>query len=148
MIAEFLTELDYGDDDGRPETEVVRRLGACEAQKMGLAPTPSDEELVELGKKAAREAESFFLSAGALQRRVESLRRMRAFGEEIAAKYPAERRRNHKQWNREIFPRAVARKSRATERTEAFNGSKRRLYPGPRTQQMDINRVERSLTFT
>jgi 2,3-bisphosphoglycerate-dependent phosphoglycerate mutase len=94
MIAEFLTELDYGDDDGRPETEVVRRLGACEAQEMGLAPTPSDEELVELGKKALRRWETeCVLPVGwrFLQRRVESLEdEWRAFGEEIAAKYPAE----------------------------------------------------------
>ena len=30
IVEEFLTELDYGEDDGRPEAEVARRLGALE----------------------------------------------------------------------------------------------------------------------
>ncbi|MBR4834597.1 MAG: histidine phosphatase family protein [Thermoguttaceae bacterium] len=30
IVEDFLTELDYGEDDGRPETEVARRLGAIE----------------------------------------------------------------------------------------------------------------------
>lgn len=30
IVEDFLTELDYGEDDGRPEAEVARRLGAVE----------------------------------------------------------------------------------------------------------------------
>ena len=45
-IADFLTELDYGEDDGLPEEEVVRRLGRVEARE-----TNSDEDELSLGKK-------------------------------------------------------------------------------------------------
>ena len=46
----FLTELDYGEDDGRPETEVVLDVGRAEAERAGLA--LSDDELTALGKEA------------------------------------------------------------------------------------------------
>ncbi len=39
IVEEFLTELDYGEDDGRQETEVARRLGAVELAGVSNSPT-------------------------------------------------------------------------------------------------------------
>lgn len=46
---DFLTELDYGEDDGRPEEEVLEKLGGCEPN----APTDKVER-ASLGKTALR----------------------------------------------------------------------------------------------
>ena len=90
QIADFLTELDYGEDDGRPDKEVVKRLGALEANSSDLSP----EELETLGREALRrwDAERI-LPVGwrFLQDRVNKLEDdWRAFGRMIAKKYPAE----------------------------------------------------------
>ena len=90
QIADFLTELDYGDDDGQPETEVVRRLGKLEA----TSSNPSTQEIETLGKEALKRWDSEkILPVGwrFLQDRVNRLEDdWRAFGREIAHKYPAE----------------------------------------------------------
>ncbi len=60
VVEEFLTELDYGEDDGRPETEVARRLGAVELA-ISETPTPSARgseplEVVDLSPEAVETA--------------------------------------------------------------------------------------------
>ena len=51
--AEFLTELDYGSDDGRPENEVVLRLGAI-ALRRQLSPATTIDDLQAAGKAALK----------------------------------------------------------------------------------------------
>ncbi len=60
IVENFLTELDYGVDDGRPEAEVARRLGALELA-ISETPTPpsrADEplEVVDLSPEAIETA--------------------------------------------------------------------------------------------
>ena len=55
--AEFLTELDYGNDDGRPEDEVVIRLGMVENPGMITADTTLDE-VRSAGKAALKRWDS------------------------------------------------------------------------------------------
>ena len=49
----FLTELDYGQDDGRPEEEVELRLGIVEA-RAAIRPESSLEELRQAGRAALK----------------------------------------------------------------------------------------------
>ncbi len=90
QIADFLTELDYGEDDGRPESEVVKRLGALEA----TSSDPSPQEIETLGKEALKRWDTErVLPVGwrFLQDRVNRLEDdWRAFGRKIASRYPAE----------------------------------------------------------
>lgn len=90
QIADFLLELDYGEDDGRPETEVVRRLGAAEAQASGQNATP--DQLEELGKAALKrwDAEKRLPAAWQfLQERVDRLEDdWRNFGRMLTENYP------------------------------------------------------------
>ena len=51
--ADFLTELDYGADDGRPENEVVLRLGAI-ALRRQLSPVTTIDDLQAAGKAALK----------------------------------------------------------------------------------------------
>ncbi len=55
--AEFLTELDYGQDDGKPEDDVVLRLGIAESCN-ALTPEVSLDELRESGKNALKKWDS------------------------------------------------------------------------------------------
>ncbi|MBR2345228.1 MAG: histidine phosphatase family protein [Lentisphaeria bacterium] len=52
-MADFLTELDYGDDDGKPEDEVVLRLG-----KAAFPEENSPERLYEAGKTVLKKWDS------------------------------------------------------------------------------------------
>ena len=54
---EFLTELDYGADDGKPENEVVLHLGAVEMRSQITEKTTIDE-LMESGKAALKKWDS------------------------------------------------------------------------------------------
>ncbi len=60
IVEDFLTELDYGVDDGRPETEVARRLGAVELAVCETPSTPSRAaeplEVVDLSPEAIETA--------------------------------------------------------------------------------------------
>ena len=47
-LADFLTEIDYGADEGRPETEVVARVGAEALAKWNNAATPPQGWLVDV----------------------------------------------------------------------------------------------------
>lgn len=47
----FLTELDYGEYDGRPETEVIQKLGALEAKAQGKH-TDNSQDFISLGNEA------------------------------------------------------------------------------------------------
>lgn len=51
--AEFLTELDYGNDDGKPEDDVVLRLGIVESAG-NITPDTSLEDLRAAGKAALK----------------------------------------------------------------------------------------------
>lgn len=60
IVEKFLTELDYGVDDGRPEAEVARRLGAVE---LAVCETPTEPtsaaepvEIVDLSPEAIETA--------------------------------------------------------------------------------------------
>ena len=55
--AEFLTELDYGADDGQPENEVVLRLGAI-AMRERLSVRTTIAELRDAGKAALKKWDS------------------------------------------------------------------------------------------
>ncbi len=55
--AAFLTELDYGHDDGKPEDDVVLRLGIAESCGK-LTPDVTLEELREAGKAALKKWDS------------------------------------------------------------------------------------------
>jgi probable phosphoglycerate mutase len=55
--AEFLTELDYGNDDGKPEDEVVLRLGIAE-DTVALSPDISLDDLRAAGKAALKKWDS------------------------------------------------------------------------------------------
>lgn len=60
LVEEFLTELDYGVDDGRPEAEVARRLGTLELA-ISETPTPPSRageplEVVDLSPEAIETA--------------------------------------------------------------------------------------------
>ena len=55
--AEFLTELDYGDDDGRPENEVVLRLGAI-ALREHITACTTIADLRDAGKAALKKWDS------------------------------------------------------------------------------------------
>ena len=54
-VLDFLTELDYGIDDGKPEVDVVLRLGLAEAERKGRSiADATKEELTALGKAALK----------------------------------------------------------------------------------------------
>lgn len=55
--ASFLTELDYGDDDGKPEDEVVLRLGIVE-NPQNIANGTTLDELRAVGKAALKKWDS------------------------------------------------------------------------------------------
>ena len=52
-ILPFLTELDYGEYDGRPEIEVVQKLGALEAKAQGKR-TENSQDFISLGNEALK----------------------------------------------------------------------------------------------
>jgi probable phosphoglycerate mutase len=60
-LAEFLTEVDYGPDEGRPETEVVARLGANALKKWDTNAIPPDGWKVDV--KGLRTAWQAFLAS-------------------------------------------------------------------------------------
>lgn len=90
-VADFLTELDYGEDDGRPETDVVKRLGSMEPE---ASPSASPEKLEELGKNALKRWNTQnILPQGwdFLRNRVERLEtEWRQFGKDVATRFPSE----------------------------------------------------------
>ncbi len=55
--AKFLTELDYGNDDGKPEDDVVLRLGIVESAGM-ITPDTTLDELRAAGKAALKRWDS------------------------------------------------------------------------------------------
>ncbi len=55
--AEFLTELDYGNDDGKPEDEVVLRLGIAE-NTVAVTPDIALDDLRAAGKAALKKWDS------------------------------------------------------------------------------------------
>ena len=56
-VAEFLTELDYGEDDGKPEDDITIRLG-----KIALpSPTATVDELREKGKQVLKQWDNDFI---------------------------------------------------------------------------------------
>ena len=56
-VADFLTELDYGLDDGQPEDDIVLRLGIVESNGM-IAPGTTLDELRAAGKAALKKWDS------------------------------------------------------------------------------------------
>ena len=55
--AEFLTELNYGNDDGKPEDDVVLRLGLAE-NSVAITPDVSLDDLRAVGKAALKKWDS------------------------------------------------------------------------------------------
>ncbi|MBQ4328523.1 MAG: histidine phosphatase family protein [Lentisphaeria bacterium] len=55
--AEFLSELDYGNDDGKPEDEVVLRIGIVE-NSAAITPDTTIDELRAAGKAALKKWDS------------------------------------------------------------------------------------------
>ena len=73
-VEEFLTELDYGEDDGRPEAEVARRLGKAELGNDGENATPEALEAAGLAALKRWDAEKRLpLGWAFLQERVDRL---------------------------------------------------------------------------
>lgn len=56
-VEKFLTELDYGIDDGQPEDDIVLRLGIVE-KAAGITPATTLDELREAGKAALKRWDS------------------------------------------------------------------------------------------
>ena len=56
-VAGFLTELDYGQDDGQPEDDIVLRLGIVESNG-AIAPETTLDELRNAGKAALKKWDS------------------------------------------------------------------------------------------
>ena len=89
--AEFLSELDYGNDDGKPEDEVVIRLGVVE-NPQAITPDTTIDELRAIGKAALKKWDSeavlprgwYFLAekAGELEAQWQE------FAEKIIAEFP------------------------------------------------------------
>ena len=74
VVEEFLTELDYGEDDGRPEAEVARRLGKVELGNDGENATPEALEAEGLASLKRWDAEKRLpLGWAFLQERVDRL---------------------------------------------------------------------------
>ena len=57
QIMEFLTELDYGMDDGKPEDDIVLRLGIVESNG-SITPETALDELYDAGKTALKKWDS------------------------------------------------------------------------------------------
>ena len=89
---DFLTELDYGEDDGKPENEVLNRIGKIEALQKGL---PLDElsqdQFATLGKEALKEWDAHATLPCAwrsLQSRVDALpKQWKEFAQNVLQKY-------------------------------------------------------------
>ncbi len=74
LVEKFLTELDYGDDDGRPEAEVARRLGQVELGDDAQNATPETLEAAGLAALKRWDAEKRLpLGWTFLQERVDRL---------------------------------------------------------------------------
>lgn len=74
LVEEFLTELDYGADDGRPEAEVARRLGQVELGDDAKNATPEELEAAGLTALKRWDAEKRLpLGWAFLQERVDRL---------------------------------------------------------------------------
>lgn len=74
FVEDFLTELDYGADDGRPETEVARRLGEVELGNAAENSTPETLEAAGLAALKRWDAEKRLPTGWAfLQERVDRL---------------------------------------------------------------------------
>ena len=93
ISAPFLTELDYGLDDGKPEDEVVLRLGAVELNGK-ITPQTTLDDLRAAGKAALKKWDSeAVLPAGwdFLCGRAAGLERDWAdFGRQVVEKYPGQ----------------------------------------------------------
>ena len=93
--ADFLTELDYGEDDGQPDTEVTVRIGKAEAPSLGfdLSKT-SEEELYSLGKETLKKWDKTTLLPRRwefLQKRVDTLpEEWRKFANDVVHFYSGE----------------------------------------------------------
>lgn len=92
-LVEFLTELDYGEYDGRPEQEVVQRLGEIEAHNQNL--TELLQNAIEsLGKEVLKRWDTDRVLPSAwqfLQSRVNLLdQQWRDFSKDIVQSYPGE----------------------------------------------------------
>ena len=57
VVEKFLTELDYGMDDGQPEDDIVLRVGIVECNGK-ITPSTSLEELRDAGKAALKKWDS------------------------------------------------------------------------------------------
>ena len=57
VVEKFLTELDYGMDDGQPEDDIVLRVGIVESNGK-ITPSTSLDELREAGKAALKKWDS------------------------------------------------------------------------------------------
>ena len=57
VVEKFLTELDYGMDDGQPEDDIVLRLGIVESNGK-ISPATTLDELREAGKAALKKWDS------------------------------------------------------------------------------------------
>lgn len=74
IVEKFLTELDYGADDGRPEAEVARRLGEVELGEAGQNATTEELEASGLAALKRWDAEKRLpLGWTFLQERVDRL---------------------------------------------------------------------------
>ncbi len=74
VVEDFLTELDYGEDDGRPEAEVARRLGKVELGNAAENATPETLETAGLASLKRWDAERRLpLGWAFLQERVDRL---------------------------------------------------------------------------
>ena len=92
IVEDFLTELDYGEDDGRPETEVARRLGKLELGNDAQTATPEELEAAGLAALKRWDAEKRLpLGWAFLQERVDRLGDdWRAFAAQIVERRPGE----------------------------------------------------------
>lgn len=88
--ADFLTELDYGEDDGKPEDEVVLRLGIVE-NPSSITPESTLDDLRAAGKAALKKWDGEAVLPrgwGFLAGRAEKLERQwQEFAEMVLEKY-------------------------------------------------------------
>lgn len=92
LVEEFLTELDYGADDGRPEAEVARRLGEVELGEAGQNATTEELEASGLAALKRWDAEKRLpLGWTFLQERVDRLgANWRSFAARVVVEHSGE----------------------------------------------------------
>ncbi len=92
IVEKFLTELDYGADDGRPEAEVARRLGEVELGEAGQNATTEELEAAGLTALKRWDAEKRLpLGWAFLQERVDRLgANWRSFAARVVGEHSGE----------------------------------------------------------